>query len=307
MPAYSTHCIFARELLPFLYTAADFEINEEAVMFGTQGPDIFFFHRVFPWMIGKPLRKIGSQLHRAKPADILQNMRDYCNTVSTQKSIAKSYVYGFILHYALDRNCHPFVYSYQYEMVNKNPLTNPHTAHNIVELSADSYFLNALFGIPDPVVFDTACTVGTDDKTMTEIGKLYAYILPKVLDINVSDDTAKTALKDMKRVQAALYDTTGIKRFFVSILENIAAPFSKNYKFSAMMRPRDLEKAKNYVNIHKCKWKSPFDGSEHTESFEDLFELAKLDAKEMIVAFQNNADTWEITHNISFLTGVETK
>lgn len=307
MPAYATHCIFARELLPFLYTTADFEIIEEAVMFGAQGPDIFFFHRVFPWMIGKPLRKIGSQLHRAKPADILKHMREYCNTVSKQKSIAKSYVYGFILHYALDRNCHPFVYSQQYEMVKKQPLTNPHTAHNLIELGADSYFLNKRFGIPDPVVFDTACTVGSNDKIMTEIGRLYAYILPKVLAINVSDDTAKIALRDMKTVQRALYDTKGIKRFFVSILETAAAPFSKNFKFSAMMRPRDLEKTKNYVNISNNKWKSPFDGSTHTESFEDLFELSKPDAESMILAFQNGADTWEITHNISFLTGVETE
>lgn len=305
MPAYSTHCIFARELLPFLYTSADFEINEEAIMFGAQGPDIFFFHRVFPWMPGKPLRKIGSKLHRAKPADILKHMREYCSNISAKKSIAKSYVYGFILHYALDRNCHPFVYSQQYEMVEKHPLTNPHTAHNLIELGADSYFLNRHFGIADPVMFDTACTVGSNDEIMTEIGRLYGYILPKVIGISVSDNTAKTALRDMKTVQRALYDTTGIKRFFISIIENAAAPFSKNFKFSAMMRPRDLEKAKKYVNIGNCKWKSPFDGSQHTESFEDLFELSKSDAKEMITAYQKGADTWEITHNISFLTGVE--
>lgn len=307
MPAYSAHCIFAREMMPFLYTATDFEINEESVMFGTQGPDIFFFHRVFPWMPGKSLRKIGSQLHRTKPADILKYMRKYCDSISYEKEIAKSYVYGFILHYALDRNCHPFVYSFQKQMTDKNPLTNPHTAHNLIELGADSYFLNRRFGVAEPVLFDTACTVGSNDKVMTEIGKLYEYILPELINVNISPTAAKTALKDMKRVQSATYDATGIKRFFISILESIAAPFSKNYKFSAMMRPRDLEKAKNYVNIDNRKWKSPFDGSEHTESFEDLFDISKLDAKKMIFAYQSGADTREITHNLSFLTGVELK
>ena len=111
MPSYSTHCIFARELLPQLYSYVDF-----ALMVGTQGPDIFFFHRAFPWMPGKSMRKIGSALHRSKPADILEAMRYYCSKLSGQKDIAKSYVNGFIMHYALDRLCHPYVYSLQYKI-----------------------------------------------------------------------------------------------------------------------------------------------------------------------------------------------
>ena len=41
------------------------------------------------------------------------------NTVpgaGTEKAIARSYAYGFILHYALDRQCHPFVYAKQQEL-----------------------------------------------------------------------------------------------------------------------------------------------------------------------------------------------
>ena len=138
MPAYSTHCIFAKEMMPFLRQNADFEINENAVLVGTQGPDIFFFHRIFPWMKGKSFRKIGSLLHRARPSDILDAMREYCS-FSQNECIAKSYIYGFILHYALDRKCHPFVYSYQEKMIKNNPATNPHTAHNIIEHSMDAY------------------------------------------------------------------------------------------------------------------------------------------------------------------------
>ena len=57
MPAYCTHYIFACELLPALTELAGFDLNRDAVMLGTQGPDVFFFHRIAPWMPGRSQRK----------------------------------------------------------------------------------------------------------------------------------------------------------------------------------------------------------------------------------------------------------
>lgn len=109
MPAYSTHYIFAKELKEEIENQVDFKLDEAAYYIGTQGPDIFFDHRIMPWMLGKSLRKTGSKLHRAKPSEIFENMREYISK-SNQIEIAKSYATGFILHYVLDRNCHPYVY-----------------------------------------------------------------------------------------------------------------------------------------------------------------------------------------------------
>lgn len=307
MPAYSTHYIFAKEMMPFLKNTADFKLNEEAVLFGTQGPDIFFFHRVFPWMPGKPLRKIGSLLHRSKPSDILENMMDYCDRVSQNSDIARSYVWGFILHYSLDRRCHPFVYFLQDKITSEKPLTNSHTAHNLIEFSMDSYLLNKRLGVEKPVCFDTASTLSDSDEIASEIGRLYEYIIPRVLGKRVTQKDVKTALRDTKTIQKTTHDERGIKRFLISILDIIIAPFSKNYKFSAMLRPRDLNIAKKYGNIDNKKWVSPFDGSIHFESFENLFELSKNDAEVIIKKFQNGDDMKKATGNKSFLTGVEVK
>ena len=43
------------------------------------------------------------------------------------------------------------------------------------------------------------------------------------------------------------------------------------------------------------------------DSFEDLFEFAKSDAIDMINKFFAGEDTYKITQNKSFLTGVEVK
>lgn len=306
MPAFSTHYIFAKEMLAAVKEISDFEINEEAFFYGAQGPDIFFFHRVFPWMIGKPLRKTGSLLHRSKPSDIFESMRKYC-IKSSKKSIALSYVCGFILHYALDRNCHPYVYFLENKITEKNRLTNPHTAHNIVEFSMDSYLLNKRMGIKNPEKFDTAQTLGGSDDVIREIGKLLSYTVGKVTQTKITPHQAETALRDLKYIQKLTLDKYGVKRFFLTILETLLAPFSKNFKFTAMMRPRDLEKSKKYGNIDNKIWQSPFNDGKRNESFEELFELSKKDAKRMLCAFNSGENCKTFTDNLSFLTGVETE
>ena len=75
MPAFSTHYLFAKEMMEDLRRAADFPLNKDAVLIGTQGPDIFFFHRALPWQKGKTLRKAGSAMHRAKCGEILDCFR----------------------------------------------------------------------------------------------------------------------------------------------------------------------------------------------------------------------------------------
>lgn len=305
MPAFSTHYIFAKELLPELRKISPCNIIDEVVLIGSQGPDIFFFHRVFPWMIGKSLRKIGSALHRAKPSEIFDSMLEYAKS-STKKDIAFSYIFGFVMHYALDRSCHPFVYSLQ-EKLTENPVyRNPHTAHNIIELSMDTYLLSRRLGIEKPEKFSTADTIKITDEQAVEIAGLLEYTIEKVLGKSTTKNIA-LAIKDTKTIQKITHDKTGIKRILIALIDIPVSLSAGGYKFSAMIRPKDLEKAKKYANINCKSWKSPFDNSIRKESFEELFELAKRDAVSMIGRLIDGDDTKEITNNISFLTGVEVK
>ncbi len=299
MPAFSTHYIFAEEMMDRLKEIADFKINENAVFIGAQGPDIFFFHRVFPWQKGKPLRKLGSSLHREKPGILLNKLFNYCHT--SKSSIAKSYAFGFILHYALDRSCHPYVYYLQNKITQRHPEFNPHSAHNIIELSLDSLMLSLCLNIKNPVLFETEKTINATENELNEISKEIAFLA----DITVEE--AKTAILDMKNMQRLLLDKNGKKKKITAELEKIASPFTKNFLLSAYFRTDNLEKAKKYANIYNGKWKSPFSEPASRKSFFDLYEEAKDDAKTLLIKWQSGADGEEITNNLSFLTGVEVK
>lgn len=310
MPAYCTHYIFACQMMPRLNELANFKLNEDAVLLGTQGPDIFFFHRITPWMVGKSLRKAGSAMHRAKPGDILDTMAEYCKK-SKNPDIAHSYVYGFILHYGLDRKCHPFVYSLQERIKNKNKAQNAFAIHNTIEMAMDSVMINRELKINKPNCFNTAITVPDTNVVLYEIGLLLEYVVPRVTSFVISQRDGIRALKDTKYAQKLLHDESGKKITALRFAENVTAPLTRNFVLSAMFRPKDLEKAKKYGNICNSNWQSPYERGIRNESFFDLYNLAKKDCIELIKGFKlierSEKNGSQITNNLSFLTGVELK
>ncbi len=298
MPAFSTHYIFACEMMDFLKKSTDFKVNENAVLIGAQGPDVFFYHRALPWQKGKTLRRVGSALHRSMPGEILDRLYEYSES-SDEKSTAKSYACGFILHYALDRKCHPLVYYFQNELTSKNVLMNPHSAHNTVELALDSLMLSKHMNIQRPRLFRTDEVFRFTESEKRECARELAYIS------GVKPKQAETAFEDMKHAQTLLLDESGAKVKIIFLLESLAAPFTKNFRLSSFFRTDDLEKCEKYVNINNGKWQSPFQSGVRTDSFFDLYELAKSEAAEMIIKWNSGCPGGEITENISFLTGVE--
>ncbi len=258
-------------------------------------------------MMGKSQRKAGSAMHRAKPSEIFDAFADYCS-FSPNINIAKSYIYGFILHYALDRNCHPYVYSLQNRITEKNKKIHKSSAHNKIELSIDSYMLNSHFGCCTPSDFDTASIISTQPEIVEEISHLMSFSVSRTTPYVVSEKEVSQSISDTKLCQKILRDNSGNLAPFLKVLENIFAPLIKNFKISVMIKPNDLEKAKKYVNINNCTWVSPYDTSvRHNESFDDLFELSKLDAKNLINGFNKMCKGYEnglsVTQNKSFLTG----
>lgn len=306
MPAFSTHYIFANELMERLKLSADFPVCENAVYIGTQGPDIFFFHRALPWQKGKTLRAAGSALHRAKAGDILDIFADYCKSAQRQ-DIAKSYACGFIMHYALDRTCHPFVYYLQNLITERSKKLNPNSVHNTVELALDSLMLKLRLGIDAPKAFETEKTFIYTDAEKEEIARMLSKASPLISPLSFTASDVETAIDDTKYAQRLLLDANGKKEKALKMIEAAASPFTKNFKISSFLRTDDLENAKKYVNINNGRWTSPFDGIKRHESFFELFEKAKDDALNITAGFLNGVSGGETTQNISFLTGVKTE
>lgn len=306
MPAFSAHFLFAKEMMDFLEKEADFPIDKNAVFIGSQGPDIFFFHRALPWQKGKTLRKAGSAMHRAKCGDIIDCFKRYCKN-SQNKSIAQSYVYGFLLHYALDRVCHPYIYFIQERIISKFPKMNKNSVHNMIELSLDSVLLSKKEHAESPKAFRTDSTMNYTSEELKEVSRVIESAGSLFKEYKITALDAAQAIEDTRAAQRLLTDAGGKKEKFLKRAERLFFPFTGNFRISAFLRTDDLEKAIKYVNINNRIWKSPFSEELRSESFAQLFELAKADAVEMIKRLNNGLCGEAVTDNISFLTGVKVK
>lgn len=71
---------------------------------GTQGPDPLFFFNVWRKTVTPDLHGLGSVMHNEKTGKFLMALIKNAKT-----KYLKSYVMGFLTHYATDKNAHPYV------------------------------------------------------------------------------------------------------------------------------------------------------------------------------------------------------
>lgn len=310
MPAFSTHYAFAVEMKDFIQKNCDFKLDTNALMLGTQGPDIFFFHRAIPLlMYGKSYRKTGSAMHRSKASEVFEYASKYI-LKSKEKEIALSYFYGYILHYSLDRNCHPYIFFYEKKMQKKMPHIHHSSIHNMIELGLDAYVIKNVLGYSETEKFRTSNTFIPNERTAKEISIFLSNIIKKTTLQTVDEKIVYQAIYDTEKLQKQLYDEKGIKKKILEIAEKFISPFAKGFKISVMIRPKYKESIDFYANTGKLPWSNPWQSDiiRH-DSFLEVFEKSKEDAKDLILGFnkilQNKCDGYTVTQNKSFLTGVQ--
>ena len=309
MPAFATHYIFFEEIKDKIEEEFGFKLNGKVAGVGTQGPDIFLFHRLWPpFTVYKALFGTASLLHKSKPDALFDAFAEYLET-SENEEVAKSYIYGFILHYALDRNCHPYVYAFQNQITEDNKKIHPLAAHNQVEHAVDTYLLYHRDGIYPPSLFNPEETFTSDSAEINEIAKLMHFVILKCHSKDVAESEIARAITDTAKLQATLSDKKGGATRLAHAIETPLGPVSGYFKLSASIKPKDLEIADKYANIKHKEWTSPYSLISSTESFEELFEKSKPDAIELISGFneicEGKKSGYEVTGNLSFLTGME--
>lgn len=144
---------------------------------GLQGPDLFFFYR--PWSKNR-VNQYGAQLHRISVLPFLEHARE---VILRRGRDSREYAYlmGFICHFILDSECHPYVE----QMIRQT---------GVQHLEIEEEFEKKLLRMDrrDAVAFSTAGLVPTDEATAAAIVPFYEGIdLP----------TVRQSLKDLRMVK----------------------------------------------------------------------------------------------------------
>lgn len=193
MPAIYAHDKFGN----MVYQKLDGEIGSivkkypRAFRIGLQGPDILFFYNALK---ENAVCALGSQLHREMASDFIVHAMPVLREKGTDTR-EYAYLLGFICHFILDSECHPYVG----EQVKATGVD-----HNTIESEFEKYVMRK-DGI-EPLSYRIGDTVPTDMETAQAIAPFYRGLTAKIV---------REALRDMKFVKNFLVCKSAWKRNFL--------------------------------------------------------------------------------------------
>ncbi len=198
MPSTYAHRYFGEKVRAQLTGRAAEIIDHKRELFdiGLHGPDILFYHK--PLLYNK-VNQLGRDMHKEKGRRFFTDVKPLI-AASGDVEGALSYILGFICHFALDSQCHPYV---------NQAIEETGVSHMEIETEFDK-MLMCRDGF-DPWDFDSASHLHTSSQSSKVIAPL----------LGVSEKDAYAAVKGMKGY-AGFFKTTnpvtrGVSFFFLKI------------------------------------------------------------------------------------------
>ncbi len=295
MPAMITHYLLARRTLavPTMPPIAD----RDAFLLGAQGPDIFFFFRAYPWLLGEKGLPLGNALHEARPSYLMDALRAVVDEFPVvDRPIAESYALGLLCHYAADRTVHPYVIATQETMAVLEPSyaddSNPY--HYRIESAIDTCVLHRDMG-ERVSSFALSRVVPKCDKHRDKVlAQLYHRLLRVVLGVDRSPRALCRLTADMRHSMVLMTDRSGVKRAAFRLLER----FSEHGAwYSSLIRTDDVAWY-DFMNETHATWT---DGElQRAEDVYALCDTAVALAADLACRFRAGEDGLTLTEDIDF-------
>ena len=276
-----------------------------------QGPDILFFSTNL--FNHKKVNKIGNYVHKHNTKNLFINMVSYIkNNHLENNNELISFLYGYIMHYALDTKVHPYViYKGGIFDKKKKDTYKYNSKHSDIESYIDAYMINKNENI-NPRKFKIQKFCFNYNKISKDLSNMIDYSFSNTYGFNKLSFYFKQGLFNMKYSYRLLrYDPFGIKTFIYKLFDKLHPKSIKDFypvSYSYKLNNNDY-----YLNLNHKKWCHPrYNNETHTESFIDLYNDAINDALNMInkvnmVLFNNeNINILdEVFLNLSFTSGKE--
>lgn len=190
MPAIYAHNQFGNRVLQKLDEKKRTLILKYLRQFriGLQGPDYLFFYKP---LSKNPVSQIGYQIHRRPAKEFIEYARNVIRENGTD-SPEYAYILGFICHFSLDSECHPFVAA---------EIERTGVGHIEIESEFEKFLMRK--NGENPLAYPVGKTFPTDKETAACIAKFYE---------GVEADEAFKALKSMRRYKSILVAPGKVKR-----------------------------------------------------------------------------------------------
>lgn len=276
MPAIVTHWIYGKELFAKL-EAEGIELSSKcAYLWGSQGPDLLFFHRRLPWQLGKSYQYYGEYMHSDKTSLVFETLANFVNSCSGEsRAAALSYAMGICAHYSLDVIAHPYVNCLEKRLGELAPRGEGYHYHGDIESALDMIMLDRRDGKKISEMHLCDC-LPLDAYTEKAISQCWCWLLEHMYDIKPEPARCDQIVPDELAAYRLLDDHKHTKRALFERIERLVG--IKTGAVTAYMRPKEYSSDIDYANDSHTLWCNVHaDEPRQTEtgqSFCELFERA---------------------------------
>lgn len=198
MPATYAHYVFGKKVYAKLPKQEKQLIHkgEDAFLLGLHGPDLLFYY--YPLSKNR-INQQGSQMHKEIAADFFDRGRT--NYRKERDQVLRAYLYGFLCHFILDSECHPYVNLYMEEQ---------NLGHLEIETEFDRYLM--VKDGKNPLDFVPVHHLISRKHTREQISSMFDNVSPRQIDI---------CIYQFRRVISLFVCKSPVKRAFLKILSRI--------------------------------------------------------------------------------------
>ncbi|MDE7310041.1 MAG: zinc dependent phospholipase C family protein [Eubacterium sp.] len=275
MPGFTTHYLFGVNNLKqirkkgacttLLHSIGN---NKTVFQIGLQGPDIFFYHLASQLRATRP----GSIVHKRWTGDFLKCLIEAPEIFwkEEQQQTAQAYAAGFIGHYILDTQMHPYVYDQT--GIGEELKKKGYADHIALESDMDASLLMR-YAKCLPSAFPYAKTIAFDAKKRDVTADILHYAYQTVFpELSLSKGFLSRAIHSMQIGTRLTYNPHNYKRQVLEAAER--AIFGKP-QISPVI-PSDLIQCnEDPLNLEHRQWKNPWDPKmRSTDSVPDMIKKA---------------------------------
>lgn len=283
-------------------------IDKEAFIWGCQGPDVLFFHRMMPWQSGS-LRKYGSSVHSGNPSMLFNSLAKVCRYCSDRPdfNLILSYCIGFCSHYCYDRLVHPFVH-YNMELLEKTDERGKnYNYHAFVESNLDLMILKRDKGLSINELDIDDCLPECEGLDAA-VALLYSLLLCDMYGVHTPRKPAMTLTEDFKFGTHLRKDPYFLKKPAAEFAERLlpyVRPGTKGGALACRFYPKSYDEGFDYANMTNSVWFDPRDKSFHSNmSFFDLTSMAQYESIVLMEMFVEDVKNKGCVNFEEFTDGV---
>lgn len=247
MPDFWTHLIAGEKIAAGIkdQQVQDLlENNYQLFNYGCQGADFFFYNNFWPWKKSKKGPKKGERIHSLSGEklfnEILRSYKRENIYSKAQQSGAQFcqhnlvYLLGFISHYALDRECHPFIIENGGEA----------EKHKLIEASLDVYIMQQNWN-QSPKSINPLPYYQLQNQHLETLAYFYQLIFQNIFKEKLETQLIWDSYLDLRKYHK-FFLTKDLKKYYLFKLLNIVLPQNLSHHCYALNEKQDIWPLENY-------------------------------------------------------------